>query len=259
MITIVTPTYNRAYFLPRLYGSLCQQTIRCFEWLIIDDGSTDHTFDFISRCIGSADFKVHYHYQKNGGKHRAINTAISRASGDWILIVDSDDLLTHDAVDKLYRHINYIDSEFVGMCFRKATLSGQIIGALEVSFNKTMVMNPTMAGHILKGDLAYLFRTKVMKVCPFPEFKNENFVPELYVWNKISDVGEIIFYVDQIIYICEYLPDGYTNNFKRNLKSNPHGFGVFYRDQIIRDVRWIGKIKACIRSFQCIIYSCLRK
>src|SRR5690606_4246894 len=152
MITIVTPTDNRAYFLPRLYRSLCRQNIRCFEWLIIDDGSTDHTCDFISRCIGSAAFKVNYHYQENGGRHRAINAAISRASGDWILIVDSDDLLMHDAVEKLYRYINDIDSEFVGMCFRKATLSGHIIGALEVSFNKTMVMNPTMAGHILKGD-----------------------------------------------------------------------------------------------------------
>jgi hypothetical protein len=122
-----------------------------------------------------------------------------------------------------------------------------------------MVMHPTMAGHIFKGDLAYVFRANVMRECPFPEFPNEKFVPELYVWNKIADIGKIIFYVDQIIYLCEYLPDGYTSNFKKNLKSNPYGFGLFYRDQMIRDTRLIGKIKACIRSLQCTLYCWLKK
>ncbi|WP_082040812.1 glycosyltransferase family 2 protein [Aeromonas allosaccharophila] len=259
MITIMTPTYNRAYVLSRLHKSLCQQKRRDFEWLVIDDGSTDGTAELIYDCRDKSDFEITYVYKENGGKHRAINEGVVHATGDWIIIVDSDDLLTGDAVAKLYDVINHIGSEFVGMCFRRATLSGHIIGISDTAWSKSMVMQPIMAGHILKGDLAYVFRTSVMRKCPFPEFLGEKFVPELYIWNKISDIGKIVFYVDQVIYLCEYLPDGYTSNFKKNLRSNPCGFGLFYRDQVIRDTRLFGKIKACVRSIQCILYCWLKK
>lgn len=259
MITIMTTTYNRAYVLPRLYDSLCQQTRRDFEWLVIDDGSTDGTAELIFDYRVKSDFSINYFYKENGGKHRAINEGVVHATGEWIIIVDSDDLLTGDAVVKLYDVMNHIGSEFVGMCFRKATLSGHIIGISGTAWNKSMVMQPIMAGHILKGDLAYVFRTNVMRECLFPEFQGEKFVPELYIWNKIADIGKIVFYVDQVIYLCEYLPDGYTSNFKKNLRSNPCGFGLFYRDQVIRDTRLFGKVKACVRSLQCILYCWLKK
>lgn len=259
MITIMTPTYNRAYVLPRLYDSLCQQTRQDFEWLVIDDGSTDGTAELIFDYRVKSDFSINYFYKENGGKHRAINEGVVHATGDWIIIVDSDDLLTGDAVAKLYDVMNNIGSEFVGMCFRRAKLSGHIIGISDTAWSKSMVMQPIMAGHILKGDLAYVFRTNVMRECPFPEFPGEKFVPELYIWNKIADIGKIVFYVDQVIYLCEYLPDGYTSNFKKNLRSNPCGFGLFYRDQVIRDTRLFGKVKACVRSLQCILYCWLKK
>lgn len=259
MITIMTPTYNRAYVLPRLYDSLCQQTRQDFEWLVIDDGSTDGTAELIFDYRVKSDFSINYFYKENGGKHRAINEGVVHATGDWIIIVDSDDLLTGDAVAKLYDVMNHIGSEFVGMCFRRTTLSGHIIGISDTAWSKSMVMQPIMAGHILKGDLAYVFRTNVMRECPFPEFPGEKFVPELYIWNKIADIGKIVFYVDQVIYLCEYLPDGYTSNFKKNLRSNPCGFGLFYRDQVIRDTRLFGKVKACVRSLQCILYCWLKK
>ncbi|AXV20063.1 glycosyltransferase family 2 protein [Aeromonas veronii] len=259
MITIMTPTYNRAYVLPRLYDSLCQQTRQDFEWLVIDDGSTDGTAELIFDYRVKSDFSINYYYKENGGKHRAINEGVVHATGDWIIIVDSDDLLTGDAVAKLYDVMNHIGSEFVGMCFRRTTLSGHIIGISDPAWIKSIVMQPIMAGHVLKGDLAYVFRTNVMRECPFPEFPGEKFVPELYIWNKIADIGKIVFYVDQVIYLCEYLPDGYTSNFKKNLRSNPCGFGLFYRDQVIRDTRLFGKVKACVRSLQCILYCWLKK
>ncbi|HHC5059848.1 glycosyltransferase family 2 protein [Aeromonas veronii] len=255
----MTPTYNRAYVLPRLYDSLCQQTRQDFEWLVIDDGSTDGTAELIFDYRVKSDFSINYYYKENGGKHRAINEGVVHATGDWIIIVDSDDLLTGDAVAKLYDVMNHIGSEFVGMCFRRTTLSGHIIGISDPAWSKSIVMQPIMAGHVLKGDLAYVFRTNVMRECPFPEFPGEKFVPELYIWNKIADIGKIVFYVDQVIYLCEYLPDGYTSNFKKNLRSNPCGFGLFYRDQVIRDARLFGKVKACVRSLQCILYCWLKK
>ena len=146
MITIMTPTYNRAYVLSRLHKSLCQQKRRDFEWLVIDDGSTDGTAELIYDCRDKSDFEITYVYKENGGKHRAINEGVVHATGDWIIIVDSDDLLTGDAVAKLYDVMNHIGSEFVGMCFRKATLSGHMIGISGTVWSKSMVMQPIMAG-----------------------------------------------------------------------------------------------------------------
>ncbi|MBW1619337.1 glycosyltransferase family 2 protein [Empedobacter falsenii] len=51
MITIFTPTYNRAYILPQLFESLLNQTNKNFEWLIVDDGSTDHTEQVLENYI----------------------------------------------------------------------------------------------------------------------------------------------------------------------------------------------------------------
>lgn len=51
MITVFTPTYNRAYIINKLYTSLCLQTCQDFEWLIVDDGSTDTTESLITSFI----------------------------------------------------------------------------------------------------------------------------------------------------------------------------------------------------------------
>ena len=77
-ITVFTPTYNRAYSLPRLYKSLQRQTVYNFEWLIVDDGSIDNTHELIEKWKNEKNkFPIYYYWQKNGGKCRAINKALS--------------------------------------------------------------------------------------------------------------------------------------------------------------------------------------
>lgn len=70
MVTIFTPTYNRAYIIGKLYGSLLEQTDRNFEWLIVDDGSTDNTRELIGSFIREDRISIRYFRQENGGKHR---------------------------------------------------------------------------------------------------------------------------------------------------------------------------------------------
>lgn len=76
MLTIFTPTYNRAYVLDKLYLSLCVQTNKDFEWLIIDDGSTDNTKEKIQNWILEKKIQIRYVYQKNAGKSAAHNRAL---------------------------------------------------------------------------------------------------------------------------------------------------------------------------------------
>ena len=102
LITVFTPTYNRGYTLENLFNSLLVQTNKNFEWLIVDDGSTDNTEDLVNRFKDVSSFKIRYIKKKNGGKHTAINCGVNLAEGFLFFIVDSDDQLTKDAIENLY-------------------------------------------------------------------------------------------------------------------------------------------------------------
>ena len=103
-ITVFTPTYNRAYIIENLYRSLQRQTVKDFEWLVIDDGSTDNTQELFDKWISEENaFPIRYYKQRNGGKCRAINRALDLAQGELFFTVDSDDYLTKDALEKVMR------------------------------------------------------------------------------------------------------------------------------------------------------------
>ncbi|PUE19632.1 hypothetical protein B9Z38_01425 [Limnohabitans sp. MMS-10A-160] len=256
MITILTPAFNRAHTLLRLFESLQVQTLKTFEWLIVDDGSTDHTELLVEKLKSlHSGFPIRYIYQSNGGKHVAINKGANKALGNWVFIVDSDDALTQDAIQALSLEIDKVgETGATGICFRKAYFNESIIGKSYFG-DEPKFMHPTAAGEYFKGDLAYIFRTEELINHPFPVFKGEKFVPELYVWNLIGDDGPVWFIPEKAIYLCEYLADGYTANFKKNLRKNPKGFGIFYRNQFLREKSWILKIKCSIRAMQCLFYS----
>lgn len=253
MISIVTPTYNRAHTLPRLFDSLCQQTYRNFEWMVIDDGSTDDTPELLANFKRSAPFAVQVIQQANSGKHVAVNAGVSIATGEWVFIVDSDDALTPDAILTVEEKLSQFNSSrLVGLAFRKAFYDGQIIG--ERIGPGVMRLNPTGAGELFKGDLAYVFKKEAMLKHPFPVIPGEKFVPELYIWNKIGDEGDIYYFTDICIYLCEYLPDGYSRNFNANLRRNPRGFLLYYKSQISRETTITNKLKRTIRAAQCYLF-----
>jgi len=259
MITILTPSYNRAYILRRLYDSLCRQENNDFEWVIVDDGSTDETDCLVQEFISYQKFKINYLFQKNSGKHIAINTGLESAKGNWIFIVDSDDALTPDALSEVAVNIEYLSEEKpVGICFRRAYFDGRIIGEKTKFKTDVACLSPSLAGHSLKGDLAYIFRKDVMQQNLFPVIQDESFFPELYIWNKIGDMGKIYFWVNKFIYLCEYLPDGYSRNFAQCLKKNPKSFLIFYKAQFFRESNIFDKIKCLIRSFQCQLFIFLK-
>ena len=103
MITVFTPAYNREETLPALYESLAKQTCKDFEWVIVDDASSDGTEGLIRSYIDSKDssLTVRYYRQEHGGKHRAVNNGVSMADGEYFFIVDSDDRLLPDAIERI--------------------------------------------------------------------------------------------------------------------------------------------------------------
>lgn len=252
MISILTPTFNRAYVISRLADSLIKQTSFDFEWVVVDDGSTDHTHDIVCNVKKKYNFDVVYVKKENGGKHTALNVGVPLCQSEWILIVDSDDYLTSSAVEIVANQLKNTLLNTVGMCFRKSYFDGEVIG--KPLINEVLALTPTEAGHYFHGDLTYVFRKSAMFNCPFPVFEGERFVPELCIWNKISELGDILFYSGISFYRCEYLPDGYSANFKTNLRRNPKGFAYHYWDSIKRESGLKYKLKAVLRWLQCTFY-----
>jgi len=249
MISILTPTYNRAHTLPRLYKSLKQQTMKDFEWIIVDDGSTDNTKYIVEKWIKEINlFNIIYIKQKNGGKHRALNKGIPHAKYDYIYIVDSDDYLTDDAVEKIHLWISTIDnkSKFAGVSGLRGKITDKgmiIIGQFPSKLEFIDATNLERKSKKLLGDKAEVYRKDILLKYPFPEFEGEKFLTEAVVWNRIAADGYKIRWFNKIICICEYLDDGLTktdaeerriNNFngytcfeKMNVKLYPFPYSAF--------------------------------
>jgi glycosyltransferase involved in cell wall biosynthesis len=261
MLTVLTPTYDRARTLPRLFDSLLRQDGVEFEWLVVDDGSTDGTAALIDEFAARAPFPVRRVFQANGGKHVAVNTGVAHASGGWIFIVDSDDWLADNALQVVTAALRPAedDAGVVGLCFRKTDAQGRVLGRDCADLPVPWAGAPTDAGRRVRGELAYVFRREAMAAVPFPVIPGEKFVPDLYAWNRIGDLGAILFYLDRAIYRCEYLEDGYTRNFSIHLRRNPRGFFLFYAAQIRREPRFVDKIKAVARCAQCLAYQAIRR
>ena len=220
MITILTPTYNRAYLLPVLYQSLLNQTSKTFEWIIIDDGSTDTTSDLVQSWLTNQDFKIRYFHKPNGGKHTAINLGVNYADYEYVYILDSDDYLTHDAIESAQQWIMSIDQDpnFAGVSGLRADSKGNVIGTFPIRSAFVDATNLEREKYELIGDKAEIYRKDILLAYPFPEYPNERFLPEAVVWDRIARDGYKLRWYNQVICICEYQADGLTMNHSDKFK-----------------------------------------
>ena len=251
MITVFTPTYNRAYIIPNLYRSLCNQTNQEFEWLVVDDGSVDNTEFLLSSFITENKIRIRYIKQINGGKHRAINRGVQEAQGELFFIVDSDDQLADNAIERVSYHYAGVknDSSFGGVGGMRAYFSGERIGG-EANFDKldcTLLELRYLYG--VRGDLAEIYKTSVLKEFPFPEIDGEKFCPEALVWYGIAQKYKLRFFNEKI-YLCEYLSDGLTAKILKIRKQSPIASMMTYSIKYGSEVPVIEKIKSGINFWR---------
>lgn len=235
-ITVFTPTYNRAHTLTRLYESLRRQTFTDFEWLIVDDGSADETAELLDDLeAGHSGFPIRRIKTPNGGKHRAINVGCAAAVGDLFFIVDSDDYLPPDSlqvIDAMEQTIpNSERSRFAGVCGLKAAPDGTLIGT---TFEGDVLDITTLerGAHAIAGDKGEVVYTEVLRAYPFPEFPGERFLTEAVVWDRIAHDGRVLRFFNQVIYSCEYLAGGLSDQYHQLLRLNPRGHGLYLRQHL---------------------------
>ena len=235
LVTVFTPLYNRKVLLMRLYESLTKQTCSAFEWIICDDCSTDGSYELAKELAERENrFRIRViRPARNGGKHRAINLGTAIAEGFLFFIVDSDDCLTPDAIERVFVWEKTIRSEsgFAGIAFPRADLSGKLIGT---TFDQDYCDCTSMERehHNINGDKAEIVYTEVIRRYPFPEFEGETFMGEDVMWDQIARDGLRFRWNNEIIYLCEYQPGGLTDRWKQNAARNPNGYALLLRQKM---------------------------
>lgn len=225
-ITIFTPTYNRAYTLEKLYNSLVSQTNKNFEWLVVDDGSTDNTKELLQSWTDERKIDINYIYQENQGKMIAFNNGVKNCDNEYFFCVDSDDYLTNDAIQLLTNALTKIDNDKIsGIIALKGVNENQPIGTYMPENLKQSSLKNLYEKYRFKGDTALIYKTKILKQFPFVLQRKEKFIGENYVYDQIDEKYEMML-MNKIIYICNYLNDGYTKNTIKLLKENPYSYMI---------------------------------
>lgn len=243
-LTIFTPTYNRAYCLPKLYQSLLGQTCMDFEWVVVDDGSTDNTRTLIESWNYEKNFPIIYIYQNNSGKHCAHNEGVRIATGELFVCVDSDDYLKENAVECILNQWKEQDN-VIGILNFRVSENGDAISKIKSKIEYSTLYD---AYHLygLVGDTMLVYKTEIMKRHKFPRFANEKFVPEGFLYDQLDKEGQLYIGKEKI-YVCEYREDGYTASIHKVNATNPRGYKAYILQRIDCDYLLKHKFRDIIR------------
>lgn len=229
-LTIFTPTYNRRNTLERTYKSLIKQTNHDFTWLIVDDGSTDNTKEYIENIIDKNSLDIKYIWQENKGKMQAHNNGVLNCNTSLFMCLDSDDYLPSNTVEIILKNINKIkNSNCAGIigykCISDSTKD------LKYKFPDIEYTNlEKLYDEGYTGETTIIFKTKIIKQYLFPQFANEKFLTEAYIYNKI-DRKYFYFICPEILTVYEYQENGLSNSIQKLIINNPIGYMEYWKQK----------------------------
>lgn len=237
-LTVFTATYNRAHLLERLYRSLQRQSVFDFEWLVIDDGSTDNTADLFLKWQSEKNpFVIRFFTQENQGLIRTLNRGIQLAHGVYFSKIDSDDYVVDDYMENMSKWLDNIRSEPLvygvgGVRVRPDGIpikgswpkieSGKYVDATDLERKE----------YNLDADMSEAWRTDILRQHPFPVWPGEKFAPEQIVFHEIALEGFYIRWHPVPMCICEYQEGGLTLGASKLEKENPMGYAMMYNHKL---------------------------
>lgn len=243
ILTIFTPAYNRAHTIGRTYESLCRQTCKDFEWLIVDDGSSDNTRELIEGWIRENRISIRYIYQQNQGMHGAHNTAYRNITTELNTCIDSDDYMPDDAVEHIISFWKENGSEkYAGLVGLDITEKG-LLGSKFFEKSITLTDFYDKGG---RGDKKIVYRTEIIKKYPeYPVFEGEKYVSLASKYFLIDQDYQLLTLNIPLV-VVEYQQDGSSYNMYKQYWKNPRGF-IYDRKLVLsHNPAFWKKVKYCI-------------
>lgn len=244
-ISVITPTYNRKDTLGKLYNSILNN-LQCdieIEWLIMDDGSTDGTEEYIQKFKEEKKICIKYYKQENQGKMKAINNLVPYADSDFLVECDSDDYFTENAF-KTIKNNCILKEKIYAYVFLKSNEKNEIIGNEFKSNNFKSKMFDLYYKQGINGDKALVYNTKIRKQYKYKIEEGENFSTEARLHHEIDGKYDVLCF-NEVVMICKYQEDGYSKNIKNIFKKNPNGYFKFFEEMLKKDfsgVKWEKRI-----------------
>lgn len=250
-LTVFTPTYNRSHTLGRLYRSLCAQSCRDFEWLVVDDGSTDETRGLIDSFIREQIIPIRYIYKENGGLYTGYNTAYSVIGTELNVCIDSDDAMPADAVETILRTWGEKGSDrFAGLIGLDSYLdSGKPIGGPFPEGMEECFLLDLYTKMIHRGDTKQVMRTDLMKrVAPMEGFPGEKNFNPIYMLLQVCDHYPLLV-VNKPLCLVEYQQeDSMSRNIWQQYQDSPRSFAK------MRKLEMTLKRSTLLNRFRCAVH-----
>ncbi len=226
-LTVFTPTFNRAHTLMRLYLSLCAQTCKEFEWLVVDDGSTDGTRGLVNSFIGEGVIAIKYIFKENGGLYTGYNVAYSVIETELNVCVDSDDTMPASAVETILKVWDERGSDkYAGLIGLDVRLDdGKPIGGRFPEGMEECYLLDLYTKRIHLGDSKQVMRTDLMKeVAPMEGFPGEKNFNPVYMLLQVCDDYPLLV-VNEPLCIVEYQQgDSMSRNIWYQYFDSPRSF-----------------------------------
>lgn len=230
-LTVFTLTYNRAYCLNRCYESLLRQKCRDFEWLVVDDGSTDNTKEIVEQWQKEGHIPIRYIYKKNGGMHSGYNTAFDNIFTELAVSIDSDDYMTDNAVELIITFWSKNkDERYAGIVGLDITVDGKVVGK-PLPNQKSLKVYDYYNRLKGSGDKKMVYRPEVIRPYKSPEYQGERLFPTCYKYFLV-DLNYDMLVMNEPLCVVEYMPDGYTQNIIKTYKKNLNSY-IYYRKFIL--------------------------
>lgn len=247
LFTVFTPTYNRAHTLPRVYESLLAQTLRDFEWLIVDDGSVDGTDVLVEQWQKEGRLHIRLIVQANRGKHTAFNRGVQAARGELFLAFDSDDSCEPAALaclrDAWYGIPADSRKKFSGVSCLCRSEAGEVLGGPLPSAWIDAHPHRLLAKLARTAEMWGFHRTDILRAHPFPEFDGEKFVPEGLIWNRISRQYQVR-HIDQALRVYHNSADSLSRKMVDIRRRSPRGTSLYYTE-LLQDCDKPGQVLRC--------------
>lgn len=240
-ITVLIPTYNREKLLLRALDSVAAQSFRAFEIVVVDDGSTDATPSAVAAWSSANGIPVIYAHQDNAGQHAAHNRGVGLASGELVVMLDSDDLLAPDALRHYIEAWDAIPARqrdaFCGVLGHSAwwkTRQNTGDAYPQPVFDSTYL--EVKQRHRIHGDKPGAWRRDLLLLHPYPVFPDERrfrmswVAQTMALTHRVRCIDEVLHYVDQ-------QADGLSSNTLRKRLMAPRSLWFCFRDEANRFTR----------------------
>ena len=204
-ITIVTPSYNRAHTLTRVYDSLKNQTFKDFKWIIMDDGSIDHTREMVENFQSEGLINIEYFWNENQHKFITVFEGVKKVRSKYFMIVDSDDSYPENALQILFDEVEKIKNqdEYISVMGLSQYTDGKIVGNQYPNNGFDGSIFDMRYKYKVRGDKFGIFITKtyqqLLKNFDYSPYKNKGYIPQSVFFNTYDADGVQTKFVNKVV------------------------------------------------------------